>query len=122
MIRLIVLNVFFVRALNANLPPSTPVIVSAVNPGFCRTALTRELSGVRAIMVTLMGLVLGRTAEEGSRQLVWAAVGNQEQPDKLRGEYLDNCKVPESSDYVLSADGVKAQGRLWFVADSVSCS
>ncbi|KAJ7181129.1 hypothetical protein C8R46DRAFT_1071525 [Mycena filopes] len=107
------LNVFFVRALNSNLMPSTPVIVNAVNPGFCRTGLTREVSGVRALMVTLMGLVLGRTAEEGSRQLVWAAVGNQEQPDKLRGEYINGCKVQESSDYVLSADGVKAQNRLW---------
>ncbi|KAJ6580895.1 short-chain dehydrogenase [Mycena capillaripes] len=107
------LNVFFVRALNAHLPPSTPVIVNAVNPGYCYSELRRDYAGIRAVVDYLMERALAFTAEVGSRQLVWGAVAHQEQPDKLRGEYLAGCQVKEVSDFVLSAEGVKVQDRLW---------
>ncbi|KAJ6580900.1 NAD(P)-binding protein [Mycena capillaripes] len=106
-------NVFFVRALNAHLPPSTSLIVDAVDPGYCYSELRRELVGFRAVLDYLMEKALAFTAEVGSRRLVWAALAHQEQPDKLRGEYSSGCKVMEVSDFVLSAEGVKAQDRLW---------
>ncbi|KAJ7921254.1 hypothetical protein B0H13DRAFT_2656140 [Mycena leptocephala] len=89
------LNVFFVRALNARLPPSTPLIVNATDPDY------------------LMKRALAFPTEVGSRRLVWAALAYPEQPDKLRGEYSSSCEVQEVSDYVLSAQGVKVQDRLW---------
>jgi hypothetical protein len=111
-----VLNVFFVRALNARLPPSTPLIVNAVDPGYCYSELRRGLTGVRAVFDYLMERALAFTTEVGSRRLVWAALAYPDQPDKLRGEFSAGCEVQEISDYVLSAQGAKVQDRLWFVA------
>ncbi|KAJ6580899.1 short-chain dehydrogenase [Mycena capillaripes] len=107
------LNVFFVRALNAHLPPSTPVIVNAVDPGYCYSELRRDFAGFMAVFDYLMERALAFTAEVGSRRLVWAALAHPEQPDKLRGEYTATCRVQEASDFVLSSEGVKAQDRLW---------
>jgi len=107
------LNVFFVRALNARLPPSTPLIVNAVDPGYCYSELRRGLTGVRAVFDYLMERALAFTTEVGSRRLVWAALAYPDQPDKLRGEFSAGCEVQEVSDYVLSAQGAKVQDRLW---------
>ncbi|KAJ7765295.1 hypothetical protein B0H16DRAFT_1796663 [Mycena metata] len=106
-------SVFFARALNAHIPPATPLIVNTVDPGFCHSDLTRNITGLRAFIINIMAFLLARTAEQGSRRLVWSAVGQQEQPDTLRGEFITMCKVQEVSDYVLSVDGQKAQNRFW---------
>jgi hypothetical protein len=63
----------------------------------------------------LMERAFAFTTEVGSRRLVWAALAYPDQPDKLRGEFSSDCKVMEVSDYVLSAQGAKAQDRIWFV-------
>ena len=70
--------------------------------------------------------VFARTAKEGSRQILFAAlsgsgdgaeeVGNPKEGmnmDKLRGAYVSNCEVAEPSDYVLGKGGREAQERLW---------
>ncbi|KAJ7173561.1 hypothetical protein C8R46DRAFT_1083145 [Mycena filopes] len=105
------LNVFFVRALNARLPPSTPLIVNAVNPSYCYSELRRSLPGVLAFFDRILELCLAFTAEVGSRRLVWAAVGGD--PDELRGEYINACAVAEPSDFVIKPQGVKVQDRVW---------
>ncbi|KAJ7780227.1 hypothetical protein DFH07DRAFT_865313 [Mycena maculata] len=107
------LNVFFTRALNARLPPSTPVIVNTVNPGYCYSELRREFTGLRAFVDHLMELALAFTTEVGSRQLVWAALAKQEAPEQLRGEYITAFHVQEVSDFVLSPQGAKAQDLIW---------
>ncbi|KAJ7089873.1 hypothetical protein B0H15DRAFT_839583 [Mycena belliarum] len=107
------LNVFFVRALNARLPPATPLVVNTVNPGYCYSELRRTFSGIRLMLDNLMQWCLAFTTEQGSRQLVWAAVAHQDDPDKLRGQYITASKVEEVSDFVLSPLGAKAQDRLW---------
>ncbi|KAJ7673613.1 short-chain dehydrogenase [Mycena rosella] len=84
------LNVFFARALNAHLGPSTPLVVNAVCPGYCYSELRRDYSGLRAV-------------EQGSRQLVWGAVAQGAQPEDLRG----------TSDFVISPEGAKLQERVW---------
>jgi hypothetical protein len=114
-----VLNVFFVRALNARLPPSTPLIVNAVDPGYCYSELRRGLTGFMIVFDYLMERALAFTTEVGSRRLVWVALAYPDQPDKLRGEYSSGCEVQEVSDYVLSAQGAKAQDRLWFVPSKI---
>ena len=60
-----------------------------------------------------MEKALARTSEEGSRQVVWAAVGEADPPDTLRGAYISLARVSEPSDYVLSEEGRKAQDKLW---------
>ncbi|KAJ7185266.1 hypothetical protein C8R46DRAFT_1342576 [Mycena filopes] len=109
-------SVFFARALNAHIPLPTPLIVTSVDPGLCRgTEITRNITGLRGGILALLELAFARTAEEGSRRLVWSAVGpaTQEDPNRLRGEFITGCAVQEVSDYALSVDGLKAQSRFW---------
>ncbi|KAJ7039918.1 hypothetical protein C8F04DRAFT_1254710 [Mycena alexandri] len=107
------LNVFFVRALNARVPASMQLIVNNVDPGFCRSELSRRATGMQAVMFTLMKAALAFSPEVGSRRLVWAAVAQQDQPDTLRGQYITAAKVDLVSDFVQSPQGIKVQDALW---------
>lgn len=60
-----------------------------------------------------MEKALARTTEEGARQLVWAAVGGEDQPDSLHGAYVSLAKVVEPSDYVLSVEGQQHANKIW---------
>lgn len=111
-----VLNVFFTRALNDKLN-GKPVIVNCVNPGYCYSSLRKNFKGARAWIDWIMEKALARTSEEGSRQLVWAALGGQDKPDDLRGAYISLAQVAEPSDYVIGAEGQNAQKKLWVCAD-----
>ncbi|KAJ7502584.1 hypothetical protein B0H11DRAFT_2188382 [Mycena galericulata] len=125
-------NVFFVRALNARLPPSTPLIVDAADPGcssriyvaattksdlvsfrFCRSELRRDWTGLMAVFNWLNERLMALPTEVGSRQLVWAAVALQDHPEKLRGEFISCFQPTEVSDFALSPPGSKAQDLIW---------
>jgi retinol dehydrogenase 12 len=110
---LLVLNVFFVRELTKRLPANSPVIVTAVNPGLCKSQLGRHRSFFDNVVAAIAMAILGRTAEEGSRQLVWAAVGGVGREVELRGAYVNKANIQEVSDYVLSDEGAVVQTRLW---------
>ncbi|TFK39464.1 hypothetical protein BDQ12DRAFT_649951 [Crucibulum laeve] len=103
------INVFFTRALGYRLS-NAPIIVNTVNPGFCISELRKHQTGVT---MWLLEKLLARTAEQGSRQLVWAAVGGEESRDALRGAYISIQEVCEPSDYVISENGKKMQDKLW---------
>ncbi|KAJ7707119.1 short-chain dehydrogenase [Mycena metata] len=107
------LNVMFVRALNARISASTPLVVNAVDPGYCYSGIRNGLSGMQVVADYFMEKTLALPTEVGCRQLVWAATGEQDTPDKLRGEYISMQQVEEVSDYVLSAEGMKTQDRIW---------
>ncbi|PPQ97860.1 hypothetical protein CVT26_013029 [Gymnopilus dilepis] len=106
------LNLFFTRALNDRLA-GKPIIVTSVNPGYCYSSLRRRLTGLQAIIDSLMEKALARTSEEGSRQLVYASVGGGYRADQLRGAYINLSKVEEPSDYILSKAGHEAQEKFW---------
>ncbi|PPQ94445.1 hypothetical protein CVT25_002536 [Psilocybe cyanescens] len=106
------LNVFLARALNDRLHRK-PVIVNSANPGYCYSSLRRNQSTFGLFMMWLMDLTIGRTADDGSRVFVWAALGAEEKRDELRGAYVSLCQVNEPSDYVVSEDGKIAQDRIW---------
>ncbi|KAJ6526942.1 hypothetical protein DFH09DRAFT_935822 [Mycena vulgaris] len=106
------LNVLFIRALNARLGAS-PLIVNTVNPGFCHSELARDMSPVKMFFSSIVKRIFAFTTEEGSRQLVWGAVGLPQSPNKLRGEYISQSTVEEPSDFVISAEGGKAQDQIW---------
>jgi len=81
------LNVFFTRSLNAHLPLSSPMItVTAANPGYCRSALRRNIRSLSAVYFWLMDMALAFSTEVGSRQLVYAAVGGDDRT--MRGGYV----------------------------------
>lgn len=109
------IDVFLMRALNDHLPKTTPVIVNAVNPGLCVTELARKephgmlFGAVRAVFEWL----LASTAEEGSREYVYACVGGQGEEQKLRGAFIWFQQPTEVADYVLSPQGQEIQDRLW---------
>ncbi|KAF7314311.1 hypothetical protein MKEN_00903700 [Mycena kentingensis (nom. inval.)] len=107
------LNILFVRALNAHLPSNIPVIVNCVNPGYCYSNIRSNLSGLQSFMDRIMERVIALPTEVGSRQLVWACIGQEEAPEKLRGEYISLEKVDEVSDYILSPEGATVQERIW---------
>ena len=106
------LNVFFTRSL-ASLLKGTPVIVNCVNPGFCFSELAREATGVIAFLVWFIQTLLARSSEQGSRQLVYASVGSEENLDHLHGGYINLHRVDEPSDFVLGDAGNKRQDKLW---------
>ncbi|KAJ7272452.1 short-chain dehydrogenase [Mycena rebaudengoi] len=107
------INVFLIRALNECLGASVPIVVNCVDPGYCYSNFRKTMPGIMAIVDSLMEKAISLPTEVGSRQLVWAALGEQEHPEKLRGESIYAGRVEEVSDYILSAEGVKIQNRLW---------
>ena len=106
------LNVFFARELSERLHDKL-VIVNTVNPGFCHSELTRNAKGLRAWILWLGKILLARTTEQGSRQLVWACIGGKDNVDQLRGAYISSMHVQETSDFVISEEGKLAQSKLW---------
>ncbi|SJL03428.1 related to enoyl-CoA hydratase/isomerase [Armillaria ostoyae] len=107
------LNVFFTRSLQSRLPES--IIVNAINPGFCESELRRSITGswYMAFAEWTMVKLLGYSTEEGSRQLVWAAVGGGEDEKHLRGGYVSFSDIVEVSDYAISETGLEAQEKIW---------
>lgn len=106
-----VLNLFFVRALNNHLY-NQPVIVGATNPRLCNSDIIKGNFFLKA---------LSRPAEEGGRQLVWAAVGapsgGEGSLDKLRGAYTGLADINEPSDFLLGEKGKQREDKLWVSYD-----
>ncbi len=67
------------------------VIVNALNPGFCHSEFTREISGVaRFVLAYIMKPLLARTTECGSRTLVAGAVAGEESHGKYMSDGVVN--------------------------------
>ncbi|KAJ7069400.1 hypothetical protein C8F01DRAFT_1207113 [Mycena amicta] len=111
------LNVFFMRALATRLPASSSasssIVVNAVHPGMCITEIFQSFSTIERFLIRLIQSIFAFTAEEGSRQLVFAAVGEADHPERLHGEFIMGGEPQEVSDFVLSEAGKNAEERLW---------
>ncbi|VDB90975.1 unnamed protein product [Peniophora sp. CBMAI 1063] len=110
------LILLLIRELSKHLE-RTPLIAVVVNPGYCVSALRRNLPSGAQRGARLMEIAIGRSTEEGSRMLVWTAVGNEGHEDELRGAYINLCRIEEPSDFVISKVGQEVQKRVW--AESV---
>ncbi|KAJ3733725.1 hypothetical protein DFJ43DRAFT_994570 [Lentinula guzmanii] len=108
-----VLNVFFMRALQARLANYPSIIVDAVNPGYCYSGFRSNFTGIRAFFDHLMERLVAMTTEEGGRQLVWAAVGGAGSEEKIKGGYVSFAKVVEPSDFSLSKEGQDLEEKYW---------
>lgn len=109
------LQVAFVRELGARLPSPTPLVITAVNPGFCHSSLQRELEKyclLRMVLAFVKWLLRARTSEMGSRNLVYPALATNAQD--LHGRYMSSCEVVEECDFLLSAEGQAFSERLWW--------
>ncbi|KAG7440360.1 NAD(P)-binding protein [Guyanagaster necrorhizus] len=110
-------NVLFARALQLHVPSSPAITVNSVNPGLCFSGLMSK-SGIppdseEGKALRKMQEELAFTTEEGSRQLVYAAVGSLGNEEKLRGKYIQMSEVVEESDFVISEDGKVVQDKVW---------
>ncbi|KAH7908661.1 hypothetical protein BJ138DRAFT_1157132 [Hygrophoropsis aurantiaca] len=103
----------FVRELSARLPSPTPVAVSAVNPGFCHSSLTRESESQFPLkwMIYAFKAAFARSSEMGSRTLVHALTDPEGR--KFHGHYVTNCEAVEESDLLLGEDGKLFSERIW---------
>lgn len=109
-----VMSHFFVRALNDRLDRK-PLVVCSADPGMCATTiLHRHNEGLASFVLAFLYRTVGRTAEEGSRPIVWGAVGGEEKKDEMRGGYVSTvAKVDMPSDFIMSEKGHIAQEKLW---------
>ncbi|KAG6830257.1 hypothetical protein H0H87_008681 [Tephrocybe sp. NHM501043] len=99
------------KPLAKRLGKQSPVIVNGVNPGFCKSELTRELNSILGAMLRLIQKLIARTSEQGGRQLIYASVAGQDNLDQLRGAYISNARVSEASDFAIGKHDL--QDRLW---------
>jgi len=65
------------------------VVLNMVNPGLCKTALTRSTTGALKLQIDMMKALIARTAEVGSRTLVHGATAGPES----YGRYISDCNV-----------------------------
>jgi retinol dehydrogenase-12 len=112
------LNLFFVRALTDRLQTITPLSAVAVNPGFCYSQLRRvwyekPTFSFAKIALAIQERLLAWTPEQGSRQLVFAAVGGRDNEENMKGGFVSDGRLVEVSDFVLSDEGHKLQDTVW---------
>lgn len=65
------------------------------------------------LMTKALEMTLVRSAEEGGRLFVLAALGSEDNKDQLRGAYLTNGEVREPADCLLGEDGRQMQEKIW---------
>ncbi|KAF2754215.1 NAD(P)-binding protein [Pseudovirgaria hyperparasitica] len=84
----------------------TPVICFP-NPGWCRTELFRTNNGGLGGRIGLR--LIGRSAEEGSRALVHAAVTDED----FHGKYISECRVKPVSTWMRTDEAPKVGIKVW---------
>lgn len=104
------LEVLVIREIAPALKGSN-VIMSATNPGFCHSELTRNTGFPQNVGLFLMKMFLARTTEVGSRALVNAAAAGEES----HGKYMHDSVVSENdlSPFVKSEEGAETGRRVW---------
>ncbi|KAK0443696.1 uncharacterized protein EV420DRAFT_1340640, partial [Desarmillaria tabescens] len=107
------LNVLFARALQLHLPSSPAITVNSVNPGLCYSGLGSGGPAEQEEHLRKRREEFAFTTEEGSRQLVYGAVGSLDDEEKFRGKYIRMSEVVEESDFVISEDGKIVQDKVW---------
>ncbi|KAF4122549.1 Short-chain dehydrogenase [Geosmithia morbida] len=106
------LEVVVVRELASLLPvDENGVIINLINPGLCSTGLLRHTDAKNKIMVGLLRIIIGRSAEWGSRNLLHSL----EAGEVSHGKYLSYCEIREDHvpEWVSNDDGRKFGRKLW---------
>ncbi|KAF9071563.1 hypothetical protein BDP27DRAFT_1321956, partial [Rhodocollybia butyracea] len=83
----------------------------ALNPGFCLSGLRRRATGAYAERFKKMEDEFVYTSEEGSRQIIYAAIGGTD--EELRGAFTSYSQVAEVSEWMLSEEGKEAEDKIW---------
>lgn len=107
------LNILFARELASRLPANSPLIVNCLTPGLCRTGLRHEFPWPLSWIYVVVDSMIAWSAERGSRQLVFAALGREKREDELKGAYISSSEITEPSDFIISDEGKAAQKKAW---------
>ncbi|KAL7961329.1 hypothetical protein V8C34DRAFT_274405 [Trichoderma compactum] len=103
---------FAVRELASLKPVSeTGVIVNLVDPGLCKTELNHELSLFSRFKAWCLKVIMGRSAEEGSRTLIHGIAAGEES----HGKYLTSCEIREDHipEWATNEAGQVLQKQVW---------
>ncbi|KAH8891559.1 putative short-chain dehydrogenase [Thozetella sp. PMI_491] len=106
------LDILSTRALAQLFPVSeNGVTINVVNPGFCRSELSRDSKGLMRLQIKVMKSVLARTTEQGSRTLLHAALAGPE----THGKYLSACAISDDDipSWLAGEVGAKKERRVW---------
>ncbi|KAL7925742.1 hypothetical protein ACQKWADRAFT_199624 [Trichoderma austrokoningii] len=87
------------------------VIINIVDPGLCKTNLTRDLGLFERIKGWLAKAAMGRTPEMGSRTLIHAIAATEES----HGKYLTACEIREDHlpEWMTDESGKALQKQVW---------
>ncbi|PON21384.1 short-chain dehydrogenase [Trichoderma gamsii] len=100
------------RELAALVPVSeSGVVINVVDPGMCKTNLTRNVSFFDRIKGWLAKAAMGRTAEMGSRTLIHGIAASEES----HGKYLTACEIREDHipEWMTDESGKVLQKQIW---------
>ncbi|TVY64057.1 Short chain dehydrogenase atnD [Fusarium oxysporum f. sp. cubense] len=101
------LEVFIVREMAARRPVELcPVTINTTNPGLCSSGLG---GGEEGLLFKVGSFLFARSAEVGSRNLVYSASAGAE----THGQYLDRCKIQQPATIVTGPRGKTTQERVW---------
>jgi len=108
------MNILTTRALASHLSPTSPVIATAVCPGFTKSELLRHAPDPNQFAHLMP---VARTTEEGARQLIYAAIAGEKegevQVESFKGAFIQHIAVASPSPWVTSEEGGKVQEILW---------
>lgn len=88
-------------------PTPTHVAINIINPGWCKTELSRYQQ--EPFWMKFMAMIFRRTSEEGSRTLVHGVTAGA----ASHGKYLSECQEKDMSAWVRSDVGVECRKRLF---------
>ncbi|KAF3066171.1 Short chain dehydrogenase yanD [Trichoderma lentiforme] len=103
---------FAVRELASQKPVSeTGVIVNVVDPGLCKTELNHELGLFTRFKAWCAKLIMGRSAEMGSRTLIHGIAAEEDS----HGKYLTSCEIREDHipEWATNEAGQVLQKQVW---------
>ena len=84
------------------------LLVNHVNPGWCETSLTRNKPEY-PFPIRLIFELIGWTAEQGSRAVIYAALAGNE----THGHYISESQIKKESQFMRSEKGRDTQRRVW---------
>ncbi|KAK8058235.1 hypothetical protein PG994_008683 [Apiospora phragmitis] len=73
-------------------PEKTGVVINMINPGLCRTGLARYSTWYYQLYIDVLRVLIGaRTAEAGSRTILYGVAAGEE----THGKFLSGCEIKE---------------------------
>lgn len=103
------LEILLVRELANHVGTSHQPIITAVNPGLCKSDFMRNLSGAKAHLVALMLFLVARSAEVGSRNLVAGGCAGQ----SSHGQYMADSTNEALAGWVVTEEGERVQKQVY---------